>query len=159
MAWATRASAVINPGAPAVGALRTRAGLQPGESVLINGGTGITGRTAVQIAKHLGAGRVAPTGRNAKALARLVEVGADHIVDLSAEPGTVRAELEGQTEEVDVVLDYLSGPPAAQRSGGRAQRTGRAGLRWWTGAGQRIVYPPSTRRSVPLIMSAASDAR
>jgi hypothetical protein len=31
--------------------------------------------------------------------------------------------------------------------------------RRWTGAGQRIVYPPSTTRSAPLIMSAALDAR
>ena len=35
--------------------LRFRAGMKPGETVLINGATGFTGKIAVQIAKHYGA--------------------------------------------------------------------------------------------------------
>lgn len=36
-------------------ALRFRANLQKNETVLINGATGVTGKIAVQIAKHYGA--------------------------------------------------------------------------------------------------------
>jgi len=44
------AAAIINPGQSPIGALRTRAGIQRGETVLINGATGTTGQVAVQIA-------------------------------------------------------------------------------------------------------------
>lgn len=105
------AAAVINPGQAPLGALRARAALQPGETVLINGATGTTGQVAVQIAKHLGASRVVATGRNADALARLAELGADHTIDLTAEPGALQAELDTHAGSIDIVLDYLSGPP------------------------------------------------
>ena len=42
--------------------------MKPGETVLINGATGVSGKLAVQIAKHLGAGRVIGTGRNEASL-------------------------------------------------------------------------------------------
>ncbi len=45
-------------------ALKYKAGIQPGNTVLINGATGITGRIAVQIAQLYGAQRIIVTGRN-----------------------------------------------------------------------------------------------
>ncbi len=105
------AAAIMNPGQSPLGALRARAALQPGETVLINGATGTTGQIAVQIAKHLGASRVIATGRNAETLARLAELGADHTINLSGEPDALQTELETHTGDVDIVLDYLSGPP------------------------------------------------
>jgi len=104
------AAAIINPGQSPIGALRTRAGIQRGETVLINGATGTTGQVAVQIAKHLGADRVIATGRSSEALARLVELGADATVDL---PADVQDTLAAHFADggVDIVLDYLSGPP------------------------------------------------
>ena len=107
------AAAIINPGQSPIGALRARADLQPGEGVLINGATGITGQIAVQIARHLGAGRVVATGRHAGALARLRALGADDTIDLTGEVGAVQAALAAQFADggIDVVLDYLSGPP------------------------------------------------
>lgn len=45
-------------------ALKFKAGLQQGNTVLINGATGITGRIAVQIARLYGAGKIIVTGRN-----------------------------------------------------------------------------------------------
>ena len=56
------AAAIANPGMSAWAALVERAVLKPGETVLINGATGSAGRVAVQIAKHLGAGKVIATG-------------------------------------------------------------------------------------------------
>lgn len=107
------AAAIINPGQSPIGALRTRAGIQRGETVLINGATGTTGQVAVQIAKHLGADRVIATGRSSEALARLVELGADDKVDLTADAADVQDTLAAHFADggVDIVLDYLSGPP------------------------------------------------
>jgi NADPH:quinone reductase-like Zn-dependent oxidoreductase len=47
-------------------------GCKPGESVLINGATGVAGQQAIQVAKHLGARRVVATGREEAVLARLL---------------------------------------------------------------------------------------
>jgi NADPH:quinone reductase-like Zn-dependent oxidoreductase len=62
--------------------LRFKADIQPGDVVLINGATGFTGRVAVQIAKHYGAGKVIATGRNGKSLNDLLALGADEIISL-----------------------------------------------------------------------------
>jgi NADPH2:quinone reductase len=58
------AAAVVNPGLSAWGALAWRAQLTAGETVLILGATGVTGKLAVQTAKLLGAGRVIAAGTN-----------------------------------------------------------------------------------------------
>ena len=107
------AAAVINPGQSPIGALRVRADLQDGETVLINGATGTTGQVAVQIARYLGAGRVIVTGRDADALARLRELGADDTIDLTVEAREVNERLVEHFAggRVDVVLDYLSSGP------------------------------------------------
>ncbi len=63
-------------------ALRFRAGMKQGETVLINGATGFTGKIAVQIAKHYGAKKVIVTGRNEQSLQSLLALGADEIVSL-----------------------------------------------------------------------------
>jgi NADPH:quinone reductase-like Zn-dependent oxidoreductase len=49
------AAAMANPGMSAWASLVTRAQLQAGETVLINGATGSAGQLAVQIARYLGA--------------------------------------------------------------------------------------------------------
>lgn len=46
------AAAMANPGMSAWASLVTRAQLQAGETVLINGATGSAGQLAVQIARH-----------------------------------------------------------------------------------------------------------
>src|SRR5262249_31230720 len=60
--------------------------LQPGETVLVNGATGFSGRLAIQVAKLLGAGRVIGTGRDAAALRSLSALGADSVIDLKQSP-------------------------------------------------------------------------
>lgn len=54
----TLAAALPNAIMGSAMALRFRAQLQPGETVLINGGTGVTGQLAVQLARHYGAGHI-----------------------------------------------------------------------------------------------------
>ncbi len=65
------AAAMANPGMSAWAALVERARLQAGETVLINGATGSAGRLAVQLAKHLGAGKIIATGRSEDELQEL----------------------------------------------------------------------------------------
>ncbi|MGG2362035.1 zinc-binding alcohol dehydrogenase family protein, partial [Salmonella enterica] len=68
------AAAIANPGMSSWAAYVERARLKPGETVLVNGATGTSGRLAVQIARHLRAGKIIATGRNPE---KLREVGAD----------------------------------------------------------------------------------
>ncbi|WP_026789559.1 quinone oxidoreductase family protein [Pleomorphomonas oryzae] len=104
------AAAIANPGMSSWVALTERAKLKPGETVLINGATGASGRLAVRIARHLGAGKVIATGRNAAALA---EVGADVMIVLDDDAEMLEKRFsETVAEGVDVVVDYLWGMSA-----------------------------------------------
>jgi NADPH:quinone reductase-like Zn-dependent oxidoreductase len=107
------AAAIANPGMSSWAALQERARLEAGETVLVNGATGASGRLAVQIAKHLGAKKVIATGRNLEALKSVAALGADVTIPLVDD----EAELEGRftrefAQGVDVVLDYLWGKSA-----------------------------------------------
>jgi NADPH:quinone reductase-like Zn-dependent oxidoreductase len=94
--------------------LKYSARLQPGETVLINGATGVSGRIAVQVAKMLGAGKIIGTGRNAKSLKLLPELGADTVIDLSQPDDHIREAFaaEDARNKIDVVVDFLWGHPA-----------------------------------------------
>ncbi|MGH9103387.1 MAG: alcohol dehydrogenase catalytic domain-containing protein, partial [Acidimicrobiales bacterium] len=63
-------------------ALEWRAKLEPGETVLVLGASGVVGQVAVQVAKLLGAGRVVAATRSAEGLARSSRQGADATVAL-----------------------------------------------------------------------------
>jgi NADPH:quinone reductase-like Zn-dependent oxidoreductase len=105
------AAAIAIPGMSSWGALLERARFQVGETVLINGATGTSGRLAVQIAKYLGAKRVIATGRNPDVLQSLTALGADVTIPLVEDGEALeKAFLEPFHEGVDVVLDYLWGP-------------------------------------------------
>jgi len=107
------AAAIANPAMSSSVALM-RAQFQPGESALILGATGVSGQLAVQIAKSRGARRVVATGRNPQALAELTTLGADATISLDQSPEALIAALRNEiaTHGVDIVLDYLWGPPA-----------------------------------------------
>jgi NADPH:quinone reductase-like Zn-dependent oxidoreductase len=98
-------AAAMNPAMSSWVALRRRVPIKPGQSVLILGATGNAGQMAIQVAKRLGAGRVVGAGRDLNRLALLPGLGADAAVSL-AEVGEAAA-------EVDLVIDYLWGGPAA----------------------------------------------
>jgi NADPH2:quinone reductase len=107
------AAAAVNPGLSAWGALVWRAQLAPGETVLILGATGVTGKLAIQMAKLLGARRVIAAGRNEEVLHTLHDLGADATIRLG-EPGQDLAEVfarEAGENGFDVIIDYLWGPP------------------------------------------------
>jgi len=106
------AAALTNPGMSSWAALRHRARLAAGETVLVNGATGSAGKLAVQIARHLGAKKVIATGRNPAVLQDLARLGADVTLSLQ-EPAAFEAACQEQfSQGVDVVLDYLWGPSA-----------------------------------------------
>ncbi len=108
------AAALPNPGVSAWLSLTYRAKLLPGESVLILGATGVTGKLAVRIAKLLGAGRVVAAGRNQQVLSKLHELGADATIALDSPAEDVGDAFvrEGGNAGFQVVIDYVWGRPA-----------------------------------------------
>jgi NADPH:quinone reductase-like Zn-dependent oxidoreductase len=94
-------------------ALRWGAKLQPDEKVLINGTTGFAGKLAVQIARLLGAQHIIGTGRNAAALEKLRETGADTVIDLKQPDANVveAFKLKAGASGYQVILDFLWGHP------------------------------------------------
>lgn len=95
-------------------ALRYRAALKPGDTVLINGATGFTGKIAVQIAKYYGAGKIIVTGRNETSLQALKDLGADITVSLKQSEEDLINQLREINLEttIDIVIDYLWGNSA-----------------------------------------------
>lgn len=107
------AAALPNPALSSWLPLQWRAKLEPGETVLILGATGVAGRLAIQIAKHLGAGRVIGAGRNPESLHELRDLGADAVISLDQDDDALHAAFirEGGEHGYDIVLDYLWGHP------------------------------------------------
>jgi NADPH:quinone reductase-like Zn-dependent oxidoreductase len=107
------AAAVWNPGLSAWLTFGWRCQLQPGQTVLILGATGVTGQLAVQAARHFGAGQIVAAGRNQQVLDRLPGLGADATIQLDQPPGELAAAFAAAAGErdYDLVVDYLWGHP------------------------------------------------
>ena len=105
-------AAVMNPAMSSWVALRRRIDFQSGQNVLVLGATGSAGQLSVQIAKLFGAQQIIAVGRNADRLADLSAVGATDTVQLTDDTESF-ARLGRTASEVDVVIDYLWGPPTA----------------------------------------------
>ncbi|WP_413727880.1 quinone oxidoreductase family protein [Sodalis sp. RH19] len=107
------AAAMAIPGMSSWAALVERARLRGGETVLINGAAGTSGRLAIQIARHLGAGKIIATGRRTASFGDLRRLGADVTIPLVQD---LNAQEQAFTHEfrqgVDIVLDYLWGVSA-----------------------------------------------
>ncbi|HEY2267860.1 MAG TPA: zinc-binding alcohol dehydrogenase family protein, partial [Streptosporangiaceae bacterium] len=104
-------AAAMNPAMSSWVALRQRVSFQAGQDVLVLGATGNAGQMAVQVAKRLGAGQIIAAGRDTGRLAALPALGATTTVPLGATDTADR--LAKAAADVDVVLDYLWGQPAA----------------------------------------------
>jgi NADPH:quinone reductase-like Zn-dependent oxidoreductase len=93
-------------------AIKTAAGFSPGETVLVQGATGVAGRLAVQVARLLGAARVVATGRDDDALAEVTGLGADAVINTAVDDDElVEAFAAEAGDGYDVVLDFLWGRP------------------------------------------------
>lgn len=152
------AAAIPNPGVSAWLSLKHSAKLASGETVLILGATGVTGKLAVQIAKILGAKRVVAAGRNEQVLSTLHQLGADATIPLD-KPDQELIEAfrrEAGQKGFDVIIDYLWGRPtealltaitksefAAAGSETRLVEVGES-------AGPTITLPAAVLRSTPL---------
>ena len=154
------AAAFANPAMAVWVPLTRRTQLKRGETVLINGATGTAGRLAVQICKHLGAGRVIATGRSEKRLAEAKALGADEVIVLQDNKEVMverfKAAIRGG---VDVILDYLWGASAEQlaaaclNAGSRAEQSRR--IRWinvGSASGPTANIVANALRSSPLEM-------
>jgi NADPH:quinone reductase-like Zn-dependent oxidoreductase len=108
------AAALPNAVAGSAMALRFRACMQKGDTVLINGATGFTGRVAVQIAKHYGAKKIIATGRNEWSLQSLLALGADEVIPLKLGDQEFMAQIKAQHDltPIDIIIDYLWGHSA-----------------------------------------------
>lgn len=93
------AAAVLFGGTAALHFLRDRAGVAPGDTVLVNGASGAVGTSAMQLARHFGAKVTAVTSARNRDL--VVSLGAGNVVDYAATPV---ARLE---ERFDIVFDAV----------------------------------------------------
>jgi NADPH:quinone reductase-like Zn-dependent oxidoreductase len=150
------AAAIANPGMSAWLSLDLRGGLTAGETVLVNGATGVAGQLAVQAARYLGASRIIATGRNADALSAL---GADAVILLTEPEDTVRQAFTEQVRGgIDLIIDYLWGRPtellleamgtAFRSVGGKHVRLVEVG----ESAGRTIALPGAILRGIDLTL-------
>ena len=110
----TVAAAAANAGMGSWVPLTRLAPIRDHASVLVNGASGTAGRTAIQVAKHLGAGRVVATARRPAQFPELRALGADLVLDLSQPEAEFRSAVRSAAaeERVGIVVDYLWGAPA-----------------------------------------------
>jgi len=92
-------AAVIPYGAIMASSLLRKAGLQPGQKVLVNGASGGIGSMAVQLAKYFGAQVTGVCG--APRVAFVKALGADQVIDYTREDFTRNG------ETYDLILDIL----------------------------------------------------
>jgi NADPH:quinone reductase-like Zn-dependent oxidoreductase len=105
-------AAVLSSAISAAVSLLSAAELKTGETVLVQGATGVAGRLAVKIARLLGADRIVATGRNDGALRDVTALGADAVINTAVEDADlVRAFRDNSGDGYDVVIDYLWGRP------------------------------------------------
>ncbi len=111
-------AAAMNPAMASWVALRQRVQFQAGSSVLVLG-AGNAGQMAAGVARLLGADRIVVAGRlHAGVAARLRADGAADTVSFDREPDVVARRLGEAASDVDVVLDFLWGEPAAAAMAG-----------------------------------------
>ncbi len=90
-----------------------RARLQPGETLLVHGGSSGIGVTAIQIAKALGAKVLVTVGSADKAKACLA-LGADVAINYREQDFVVEAKAATEGRGVDVILDMVAGDYVAR---------------------------------------------
>lgn len=128
----------ISMGIAATGAIvpLELANIKKGENVLILGATGTLGQIALQLARHLGAGRVVGAARSEEGLAKLTAHGiVDQVVRLGGTDDVATLK-DASNGGFDVVLDLVCGQPLLNAL--KATRWGARIMTIGTGAGRKI---------------------
>jgi NADPH2:quinone reductase len=90
-----------------------RARLQPGETLLVQGGTSGIGVTAIQLAKAAGANVIVTAGSDEKCAA-CIALGADHAINYRSHDFAAEVKRLTDGSGADVVLDMVAGPYVAR---------------------------------------------
>ncbi|WP_140626288.1 NAD(P)H-quinone oxidoreductase [Methylibium rhizosphaerae] len=90
-----------------------RGRLQPGETLLVQGGSSGIGVTAIQLAKALGSTVIVTAGDDAKC-ASCLQLGADHAVNYKTEDFAEAVQRLTASKGADVILDMVAGPYVAR---------------------------------------------
>ncbi len=108
------AASLFNAGISAWFALSWRGKIKQGDSVLIMGATGVAGKMAVQLARYFGATYVAAAGRDAEALQRVSELGADEVISLAQSDEALSKAFTtlAKNHPLNCVIDFIWGHPA-----------------------------------------------
>lgn len=150
------AAALPNAAISAWFALEYAGQIQPGQSVLVLGATGVTGGLAVQLAKYrFGASRVIAVGRDEDRLQSLTHQGADQVIRIGDDLADLGAAVRAAHAErpFDLVLDYIWGPPAEQVLGALGNNDLAADfhrtryVQIGEGAGATVALPAAVLRS------------
>lgn len=94
--------------------LKKRAQIKKGDVVLINGGTGVTGKMAIQLARYYGASKIIVSGFVEHLEADKENLGIDELISTRETDGEIIKRLREINEDspITVVLDYLWGRSA-----------------------------------------------
>lgn len=140
------------------------AGLRPGETLLVHGGSSGIGTMAIQLAKAVGA-RVAVTAGGKEKLARCAELGADILIDYREQDFVAEVRAATGGAGADVILDimgakYLTRNVDALAVNGRLAVIGlqggvKAELNLATLLSKRAAITATTLRARPLDEKAA----
>lgn len=108
------AAAVPNAALGSYLPLKVKGEMKEGDVVLINGGTGITGKFAIQLAKYYGASKVVVTGRVEGKEEELAGLGADLFISTKHNEEGFKHSIRQLYHEsgIDIIIDYLWGKPA-----------------------------------------------
>ncbi|GIE85505.1 zinc-dependent alcohol dehydrogenase family protein [Actinoplanes regularis] len=99
----------------AYGALVERAGMRPGDQVLITAASGGVGRAAIQIANQIGAVPIAVTRHTAK-VRSLLDAGAAAVIATDREDVAESTRRHTAGAGADIILDAVLGPGLAELS-------------------------------------------
>jgi NADPH:quinone reductase-like Zn-dependent oxidoreductase len=150
------AAAFLNPGGAAWKTLIWEGELSAGQTVLILGATGASGRIATQLAGRHGA-RVVAAGRDQRVLDRLAARGADAVIRVDRPHGELAAAVAAEGP-YDLILDYLWGAPAEAVFAALTHANGRGDsaprhIRYilvGMAAGEAAALPAMTLRKAPV---------
>ncbi|MDN3355337.1 zinc-binding alcohol dehydrogenase family protein [Actinomadura sp. DC4] len=156
------AAALLNPGGAAWKTVIWEGQLTAGQTVLVLGATGTSGRIATQLAGRHGA-RVVAAGRDQRVLDALAARGAGAVIRVDRPRDELAAAIAAEGP-YDLIVDYLWGPPAEavfaalMHAGGRGPRRTRYILVGMA-AGEAASLPAMTLRKAPVELIGSGNGR